>query len=102
MRVAKLQAQLLSRGGISEDEFLLCFEVVAANIRLVPQWAKRNEFTADPLCIPMPQSHGFEELDARGQVSLTETSFFDDPPDELVALATLTPTFTSNGMSHVI
>ena len=64
---------------------MLAFEVVAANIRLVRQWAQRNQFTADPLCVPMPESHGFEELDAYGQISLTEPSFFDDPPGDLAA-----------------
>ena len=71
--------------GLVKTSLTLCFEVVAANIRLVRQWARRSEFTADPLCVPMPQSHGFEELDAHGQISLTEPSFFDDPPEELAA-----------------
>ena len=71
--------------GLVKTSLMLCFEVVAANIRLVRHWAKRNEFTADPLRVPMPQGHVFEELDALGQISLTASSFFDDPPDDLAA-----------------
>jgi hypothetical protein len=56
---------------------------MAANIRIVRQWAKRTEFTSDPLCEPMATNHGFEELDENGEISLTESSFFDDPPDDL-------------------
>jgi hypothetical protein len=33
----------------------------------------------------MPEGHGFEELDADGQISLTELSFLDDPPGDLAA-----------------
>jgi hypothetical protein len=33
----------------------------------------------------MPGTHGFEELDAHGQISLTEPSFLDDPPGDLAA-----------------
>jgi hypothetical protein len=71
--------------GIVKTSLMLTFEVVAANIRLVRQWAKRNQLTADPLCAPMPEGHGFEELDAHEQISFTELSFLDDPPGDLAA-----------------
>lgn len=39
--------------------------------------------TSDPLCEPMPENYGFEELDENGQICLVEPFFFDDPPDDL-------------------
>jgi hypothetical protein len=69
--------------GLVKTSLMLAFEVVAANIRLVRQWAKRNKLIDDPLCIPMAKDHGFEELDENGKVSLAEPSFLDRPPDDL-------------------
>ena len=69
--------------GLVKTSLMLAFEVVAANIRLVRQWAKRNSLIDDPLCIPMAKDHGFEELDENGKISLAELSFLDRPPDDL-------------------
>jgi hypothetical protein len=62
---------------------MLTFEAVAANLRLVRQWAKRIGLTDEPLCEALPPDHGFEELDANGQMCLSEPFLFDDPPDDL-------------------
>jgi len=62
---------------------MLTFEAVAANIRIVRQWAKRTGLTSDPLSVPVPTDHGFEELDASGQISVAEPFLFDDPSGDL-------------------
>jgi len=71
--------------GLVKTSLMLTFEAVAANIRIVRQWAKRTGMTSDPLCKPMPENHGFEELDENGQICLAEPLEFDDPPDDLAA-----------------
>ncbi|HET8990422.1 MAG TPA: hypothetical protein VFN59_04910 [Acidimicrobiales bacterium] len=48
-------------------------------------WATRVGLTSDPLCVPFPADHGFEELDENGQISLAGPFDFDDPPDDLAA-----------------
>jgi len=69
--------------GIVKTSLMLTFEVVAANIRIARQWAKRNDLTTDPLCEPAPEDYGFEELDADGNICLAESSLFDDPPGDI-------------------
>ncbi len=71
--------------GLVKTSLMLTFEVVAANIRIVRQWAKRTGLTTDPLCVPFPLDHGFEELDENGQICLAEPFSFDDPPDDLAS-----------------
>lgn len=71
--------------GLVKTSFMLTFEAVAANIRLVRQWSRRTGDVTDPLCDVLPVNYGFEELDENGQISLTEPSIFDDPPDALAA-----------------
>jgi hypothetical protein len=71
--------------GFAETSLMLNFVVVAANIRIVRQWAKRIGLTTDPLCEPMPENYGFEELDANGQICLADPFLFDDPPGDLAA-----------------
>ena len=64
---------------------MLTFEAVAANIRLVRQWAKRTGLTDDPLCEVVPLDCGFEERDENGQICLSEPFLFDGPPGDLAA-----------------
>jgi hypothetical protein len=71
--------------GLVKTGLMLAFEVVAANIRILRQWAKRVGDVSDPLGEAFPVDHGREELDEHGQMSLVEPTFFDDPPDDLVA-----------------
>jgi hypothetical protein len=71
--------------GLVKTSLMLTFEVVAANIRLVRKWAKRIDLTTEPLCVPFPTDHGFEELDENGQICLAEPFCFDDPPDDPAA-----------------
>ena len=71
--------------GLVKTSLMLAFEAVAANIRLVRKWAKRTGLTTDPLCVPFPLDHGFEELDENGQICLAEPFSFDDPPDDLAS-----------------
>ncbi len=71
--------------GLVKTSLMLTFEVVAANIRIVRQWAKRTGLTTDPLGVPFPLDHGFEELDENGQICLAEPFSFDDPPDDLAS-----------------
>ena len=58
---------------------------VAANIRLLRKWATRVGPTSDPLRVPFPADHGFEELDENGQICPAGPFDFDDPPDDLAA-----------------
>jgi hypothetical protein len=58
---------------------MLDFEAMADNIRLVRQWAKRTGMTDDPRCEVLPPDYGFEELDADGQICLSEPFLFVDP-----------------------
>ena len=71
--------------GLITTTLMLAFEVMAANLRLVREWAKRTGLTTDPLCVPFPLDHGFEELDENGQICLAEPFSFDDPPDDLAS-----------------
>lgn len=88
--VGALQALRVAIGSLSRRQrvktsLMLTFEVVAANIRLVRKWAKRTGLTIDPLTVPFPPDHGFEELDKNGQICLAEPFCFDDPPNDLAA-----------------
>jgi hypothetical protein len=69
--------------GLVKTSLMLAFEAVAANIRLLRKWAKRFGRTLDPLCVPFPADHGFEELDANGQICPAGPFDFDDPHDDL-------------------
>ena len=71
--------------GLVKTSLMLAFEAVAANIRLLRKWAKRVGLTSDPLCVPFPVDHGFEELDENGQICPAGPFDFDDPPDDLAA-----------------
>jgi hypothetical protein len=67
--------------GLVKTSLMLTFEAVAANIRLIRQWSKRTGDITDPLSVPMPVSHGFEELGEDGQIDFAEP--FDGPPEDL-------------------
>jgi len=83
-------SQRIERGfcrvvGLIKTSLMLVIEAIAANIRVLRKWSKRTGDVSDPLCVPMPVNHGFEELDLHGQISLAEPLEFDDPPDEFAA-----------------
>ena len=54
--------------GLIKTTLMLAFEVMAANLRLVREWAKRTGENSDPLHEPFPEDFGFEEIDAEGNV----------------------------------
>ena len=62
--------------GLIKTTLMLAFEVMAANLRLVREWAKRMGENSDPLHEPFPEDFGFEEIDAEGNVWSVAT---DDP-----------------------
>ncbi len=62
--------------GLIKTTLMLAVEVMAANLRLVREWAKRTGENSDPLHEPFPEDHGFEEIDAEGHVWSVMT---DDP-----------------------
>ena len=54
--------------GLIKTTLMLAVEVMAANLRLVREWAARTGENSDPLHEPFPEDHGFEEIDAEGNV----------------------------------
>ena len=66
--------------GLIKTTLMLAFEVMAANLRLVREWAKRTGENSDPLHEPFPEDHGFEEIDAEGNVRVASPDDLS-PPD---------------------
>ena len=62
--------------GLIKTTLMLAVEVMAANLRLVREWAARTGENSDPLHEPFPEDFGFEEIDAEGHVWSVTT---DDP-----------------------
>ena len=54
--------------GLIKTTLMLAFEVMAANLRLVREWAKRTGENSDPLHEPFPEDFGFEEIDVEGNL----------------------------------
>ncbi|MGC8511066.1 MAG: hypothetical protein ACP5PB_09380 [Acidimicrobiales bacterium] len=54
--------------GLIKTSLMLTVEVMAANLRLVREWAKRTGENSDPLHEPFLEDLGFEEIDSRGNV----------------------------------
>lgn len=56
--------------GLVKTSMLLAFKAAATNIRLIKKWAERTSDYTHPLTEPEPPDHGFEELDAGGNIQL--------------------------------
>ena len=65
--------------GLIKTTLMLAFEVMAANLRLVREWAKRTGENSDPLHEPFPEDHGFEEIDAEGNVRVASPDDLSPP-----------------------
>jgi hypothetical protein len=48
--------------GLIKTTFLAACEAAATNIRLLRSWSKKTGDITDPLCAPLPEDFGFEEL----------------------------------------
>jgi hypothetical protein len=78
--------QNISRGfcrvvGLVKTSLMVTFEVMAANLRILHQWAKRVQDFSDPLCVEFPEHQGFEELDWLAEVQLSYPMLDDHPPN---------------------
>ena len=81
--------------GLIKTTLMLAVEVMAANLRLVREWAKRTGENSDPLHEPFPEDFGFEEIDAEGNLWSVAA---DDPspPGSLTADLSLAGPDTSH------
>ena len=66
--------------GLIKTSMMLLFEVLAANIRLVRNWAKRVHDLSDPIAREFPVDFGHEELGEIGDIDLTPGDNLEDPP----------------------
>ncbi len=78
--------QNISRGfcrvvGLVKTSLMVTFEVMAANLRILRQWAKRVQNFSDPLCVEYPEDQGFEELDSSAEMQLTLPLLGEHPPN---------------------
>lgn len=78
--------QNISRGfcrvvGLVKTSLMVAFVVMAANLRILRQWAKRVQDFSDPLCVTYPEDQGFEELDWLAEVQLSFPMLGDHPPN---------------------
>ena len=83
--------------GLVKTTFMSTFVVVATNLPLVRDWAKREGIFTDLPHEQPTEDFGFEELGPDGDVSLTPATFDLGPPD----LAAPTPTRGPRGTNHV-
>jgi hypothetical protein len=68
--------------GLVKTSFMLTFEAMAVNIRLLRVWSRCTGDVTDPLCAPYPKYYGHEEVDENGQVVCDTPSDYEDPPGD--------------------
>lgn len=54
--------------GLAKTWLMLTLAVAHSNLRQLRAWARRNNDFSDPKTTPLPESKGFEELDAHGSL----------------------------------
>ena len=65
--------------GLIKTTLMLAFEVMAANLRLVREWARATGENSDPLHEPFPEDVGVEEIDAEGNVRVASPDALSPP-----------------------
>ena len=65
--------------GLIKTTLMLAFEVMAANLRLVREWARATGENSDPLHEPFPEDVGVEEIDAEGNVRVASPDDLSPP-----------------------
>ena len=65
--------------GLIKTTLMLAFEVMAANLRLVREWARATGENSDPLHEPFPEDGGVEEIDAEGNVRVASPDDLSPP-----------------------